>query len=263
MLTFIEGEVQRYEFISDFTTPDSTNIGSDKPSPPPNTAARGSVTTLQVNADNPAPDAAPQHGGNNSGKQHKCEYCKHPAHATRSCPRFWTADKAKRLEMVKKARFCTRCLKRGHHPSSCSTCCRSCGGHHATPLCLASRSPMTHQNPPPRQQGVPYQPSWSGQTPAAGFTAPSAGQPPRSSFITHPQSHQYPSHPATAATPSSAPPAHLGYTLPTHTSTAHNSGYNNNPMFTSYPQVQQQRDFRRVTADARPPDNGRTPMFPL
>ena len=264
LLKFIEGEVQRYEFISDFTTSDSTNATGDKPAAAPNPAG-GSVTTLQVNADNSAPGSAPQHGGNSSGKRNKCEYCKHPNHATRSCPRFWTADKARRLEMVKKAGLCTRCLKRGHPVTSCSASCRSCGGQHANSLCFSSASHRTHPNPNNSQQGVPYQASWSGQAAAAGFTMPpaAAGQQQRSTYIPPPQSNQYLPRPASAGAAATAPPPHLGYTLPAHTNTLHNSsGYNNDQMFSSYPQVQQSQGFRRVTTDARPPDNGRTQLFP-
>ena len=259
LLTFIEGEVQRYEFISDFHTTNNTNTGVDKAvSSTHNTG--GSVTALQVNADTPAPSSEPLQGGNGAAKRDggKCDYCKQ-LHATRTCPRFWKADKAKRRELINKACLCSRCLKRGHSPSSCSACCRACGGPHAKPICPTSASHMTHQNPPPRPQGIPYQ--WSGQTPAAGYNATVAGGPPR---FTPPQAPHY-HHPASAGAPA-APPSHLGYTLPAHTSTTHHSGYNinnnnNNALSLSYPQVQQPSDFRRVALDARPPENGRT--FPL
>ena len=233
LLSFIESEVQRYEFISDFTLSNNANAAGGGPAATPN-PAKGSVTTLQANADNSAPSAAPpQHGGNSSSKRKpKCDYCKHTAHATRSCPRFWTADKAMRLDMVKKAGFCTRCLKRGHPVNTCSICCKSCGGPHATPLCCSGASHTTHQ-------GATYQPNWSAQPAAAGYTGPPATQQQRQNFMSHPQSHQNSLHPTnmgTAAAASAPPPPHLGHTLPAHSGTPHDSsGYNFNEVFNNFP----------------------------
>ena len=140
VLDFLNEEIQRYEYISDFNQTMSLSEHAEtieKHTLP--TIQKGTATMLQVKADSDSSVAQ----GSVTYKQFSCVYCRGP-HENRRCPIFWASSIVERRELVKRSRLCFRCLRQNHRQKDCNEVCKICQGAHAAPIC--DRQPSAPPN---------------------------------------------------------------------------------------------------------------------